>query len=502
MNVFRWRLSDLAIAAAAIAARAPFLLRGDRFFDADEAVEGLMARHLGDHSLFLWGQRYKGTPEVFLTSAVFHAGGPGVIPLKAVTLACFVVFLCLNFRLLERMFSPRIAWIATAFFIAGPPSLVFWTLSGSAEMEMTWVAGSILLLGVEKRSPVAAGLALGLGLWVQQYILFYVVALAITIAIQSPDLLRALKPRSWLRPVLIPLAAAAALYVVLGLIAFFSGGFDIRIASVRITATHPQKMWWIAGAIVAVSIAIASVASLGRQLLMPALAFLAGYSPAIIGRIGNHGLGAPISRLDFHGLVAALPDMTGVMLPMLLGFRDPSAHRTVFQPLVLALAVVAAWSYLAVWRRHLNPFFHLFPVVTAVMFLVSGSYIDAQSYRYLMPIYAAVPVIFAVGVDDVWRSARPAGAVLLIFMLAIFATQQAAWYQHLEPDTATAQTIACLDRAGVTAARAPYWRSYTITFLTGERIIVSPIDGIDRYSPYSELTRSSATVEQAGCVTR
>jgi hypothetical protein len=432
------------------------------------------------------------------------------------------VFLCLNFRLLERMFSPRIAWIATAFFIAGPPSLVLWTLSGSAEIVMTLLAGSVLLLAVESATRNGSGsapatlkgslyiaclvacAAIGFGLWIHQYILYYVVAVAVALVADWPRMphvhFRGHIP-SWVRVVLMLLASVAVLYVVLGLVAFFGSGFDIRIASVRITATHPQKMWWIAGAIVAVSVAITAVASLGRQLLMPALAFLVGYSPAIIGRIGNQGLGVPISRLDFRGLIAALPDMAGVMLPMLLGFRDPSMHRTVWQPLVLALAAVAAWSYLAVWRRHLNPVFHLLPVVAAVMFLVSGSFIDAQSYRYLMPIYAAVPVIFAVGIDDVWKSARPAGAVLLIFMLALFATEQAAWYQRLEPDTATAQTIACLDRAGVTAARAPYWRSYTITFLTSERIIVSPTDGIDRYPPYSQRTRSSATVEQAGCVT-
>src|SRR5258708_39313148 len=112
------------IAAATTAARLPFLLRADRFFDADEAVEGLMARPPGGHSLFLWGQRYKGTPEVFLPGAVFRVAGPSVIALKAVTLACFVAFLCLNFRLLERAFSRRIAWTATALFIAGPLSLV------------------------------------------------------------------------------------------------------------------------------------------------------------------------------------------------------------------------------------------------------------------------------------------------------------------------------------------------------------------------------------------
>src|SRR5215475_3708309 len=101
------------ITAMAIAARLLFLLRADRFFDADEAVEGLMARHvlLGEHPLFLWGQRYKGVPEIYLTSAVFRAAGSSVVALKAVTLAFFVAFLCLNFMLVERVLSRRIAWL-------------------------------------------------------------------------------------------------------------------------------------------------------------------------------------------------------------------------------------------------------------------------------------------------------------------------------------------------------------------------------------------------------
>src|SRR5262252_9919401 len=164
------------VAAATIAARLPFLVRADRFFDADEGVEGLMARHvlLGEHPLFLWGQRYKGVPEIYLTSVVFRATGSSVFALKAVTLACFIVFLCLNFRLVERVCSRRIAWIATALFIAGPPALVQWTLSGSAEIVMTLLCGVVLLLSVEwwRRSQstgalVLAGAATGAGLWIQ-----------------------------------------------------------------------------------------------------------------------------------------------------------------------------------------------------------------------------------------------------------------------------------------------------------------------------------------------
>ena len=55
----------------------------------------------------------------------------------------------LSFRLLERVLSRRVAWTATAFLVIGPPSLVLWTLSGSAEIVMTLLAGSVLLLAVE-----------------------------------------------------------------------------------------------------------------------------------------------------------------------------------------------------------------------------------------------------------------------------------------------------------------------------------------------------------------
>jgi hypothetical protein len=189
------------------------------------------------------------------------------------------------------------------------------------------------------------------------------------------------------------------------------------------------------------------------------------------------------------------------MVPVLIGFRDPMMHRTTFAPLALVLAMLLAWSYWSAWRRRLPPFFHVFPIVAVLMFLASGSYIDAQSYRYLMPIYAALPVVLAIGVDEAWRTSRAAGVVLLLFLLTLFVSQQIGWYLRLEPDSASRQAIACLDRQGIRTARAGYWQSYKITFLTGERLIVSPTDGVDRYAPYAEATRNAPQLESvlAGC---
>ena len=510
----RHLLAFAAIAVVTIAARLPFLLRADRFFDSDEAVEGLMARHvhLGEFPAFLWGQRYKGVPEVYLSSAVFRAAGSSVVALKAVTLACFVVFLCLNFRLVERVCSRSIAWIATAFFIAGPPSLVLWTLSGSAEIVMTLVCGAVLLLAVDgwrrsssPRALVLAGVALGLGLWVQQYILYYVVALALAAALEIPGwretsarLLRECLP-SWLRAVLIILAAVAAFYILLGLIAFFTGGFEVYVAAVRITVTHPQKMWRIAGTLVALVVVSSAVAVFRGRLMWPAIGFLAGYAPALAGRISHQGMGAPIARMNLASLREALPDITGVMMPTLFGFRDPAGRATVVPIVGIVLVLLVACSCWHAWRRGITPFFHLILVVAPAMFLISGSYIDAQSYRYLMPMYASLPIVYAIGIDGVRRATPAGGAALLIVVLLIFAAQQIDWYRRLEPDRESAAIIACLDRAGVRAARAGYWLSYKLTFLTDERIIVAPTDGVDRYPPYSRLAGSSTSIDAAAC---
>src|SRR6266511_1489837 len=259
-------LSLLLIAALTVAVRLPFLLHADRFFDSDEAVEGLMARHVlhhHEHPVFLWGQQYKGVPEIYLTSAVFSVTGEGVIALKAVTLSCFVLFVCLQFVLIETLFSRWIAWLSTAFVILGPPSLVLWSLSGNAEVVMTLVAGAAAVLALEswKRSRSVAALstaaaAIGFGLWVQQYMIYYVVALAIVAVQALPDRraqLRALIAGEglplWLRICAHVLLALAVAYIILGVLAFTTGGFEISIGQLVIGLRSPQKLWRIGAAI-------------------------------------------------------------------------------------------------------------------------------------------------------------------------------------------------------------------------------------------------------------
>jgi hypothetical protein len=103
--------------------------------------------------------------------------------------------------------------------------------------------------------------------------------------------------------------------------------------------------------------------------------------------------------------------------------------------------------------------------------------------------------VYAIGIVGISRINRLAGAIVLIGAVGIFVAQQANWYMRLTPDRESAHALECLDATGVRAARAPYWQSYTLTFLSGERIIVSPIDGLDRYAPYSNITRDAPVLD-------
>ena len=49
------------------------------------------------------------------------------------------------------------------------------------------------------------------------------------------------------------------------------------------------------------------------------------------------------------------------------------------------------------------------------------------------------------------------------------------------------------------AAFADYWLSYKLTFLTGERIIVAPENGVDRYPPYTAQVRTQPSCAANPC---
>jgi hypothetical protein len=485
----RWA-SLLLITTLTVAARLPFLIRGDQFFNSDEAVEGLMARHvgLGELPVFMWGQNYKGVPEVYVAAAAFALAGASVLVLKATTLLFFAAFAACNFVLLDELFSRRVAWLGSLFLILCPPVLVYWSLNGSAEIAITLLTGTVLMLGAERwkqtRAPgalaVACG-AVGFGLWVQQFIVYYLVALAAVTSWSGPR-----SPRwKFLRLFL----GLSMIYAAIGAFAFFTGGFDLPGG---IGVHHPQKLWRFAGAFLAAWAAGRWLETLTiRERVVAAAGFAIGYGPAIAFRLATAGGGLPpLGRVDIHSLPSLLGFTMRGVVPMLLGFAGPTSDPLPVPKALMMLMVAAiALSYSA--ARHTRRIFHVFLISTPLIVLASGSYSDVQSYRYMMPIFAALPAIYATGVAALWDWRRSAGFALGGALLATFAFQQMVWSQTLGPDTESRAVLACLNQQGVRRAYADYWLSYKLTFLSGETIIVAPRDGSDRYPAYTALIHAA-----------
>ena len=269
------------------------------------------------------------------------------------------------------------------------------------------LAGTVMCLGIDvwrrtgsRTALLAACAAAGFGLWVQQFILYYWIALALAVLHSLPQRQRMLRLLvegrdlpGWLRGLTAFVAVVAVAVRGLGAVAFVTGGFDAAPFGTIIGVHHAQKLWNIAAALLCVA-GDRTRLSRSRDNTRPAplvhaaaIGFAAGYAPAIVA-YAAYGGSPPIARADLHGVTAALSPIAREVIPIVIGFRSPSTGWLgvpVWLGLALLAAVVA--SIVALRQRPFTPLFHYLLLTAAVLFLVSGAFIDAQSYRYLMPAY-------------------------------------------------------------------------------------------------------------------
>jgi hypothetical protein len=527
-------LFSILFAALAVTARLPFLISHKIAFDSDEAVEGLMARHVlhGELPAFFWGQAFKGVPEIYAAAGAFAIFGPSVTVLKSVTLAFFAAYVAVNFVLLDEIAGRWLAVAASLLLILAPPALVFWSLDASAEYILLLLLGTILLLLCLRSTPqtrAAIGLVIGVGLWVHVIFAFYLIPVAIIFLFAQKEwraslfdgITRGSRP---LFALTLALAAIAAAYLALSAMAFVTGGFSIHLGAATLGVHAPQKILRIGAAIGWLAMMLHVWNSAPRDAVRQfaarhwstAAGFLIGYSPVILYSILVEPARTPVRSANLRQLLNASPDIFTNVIPILSGFKIATTQRLPI-PLIAvlpgALALVAyVWSNrhrLAGFARLgpatrtiANDFFPLFFVFAPLLFLVSGAYLDTQSYRYLIPWYGGLCVAWAAGGASLARGHKAMASLLVGMILAVHAWQQLAWYRGLAPDTQSTATIDCLRREGIRGGYADYWTSYKLTFLSNEEIIIAPTDGVDRYPAYTTFVRSLPSEARANDATR
>ncbi len=142
--------------------------------NADEAVVGLMARHILDGQLttFYWGQAFGGSQEALLTAPVFFVAGSSWLALRLIPVALTALAALLIWRVGRRTIGEPAGAVAAAVFWIWPPFDIFQLTHQQGFYASNVVYCALLLLlalrVVERPDRSRAGIfgfVLGLAFW-------------------------------------------------------------------------------------------------------------------------------------------------------------------------------------------------------------------------------------------------------------------------------------------------------------------------------------------------
>ncbi len=160
-------LGVAALVVIAAISRLPQVLSPNLLVDGDEAILGLMAKHLAEGRelpVFFYGQHYGfSTIEAAAGAAGFLLFGGGPIPLKLAMLALWTTGVVFLFLALARIVGAnRGFWIAAVFLLM--PAWAVWSMKARGGYLTAFTASAVLLWLLARdgdRQPIARWLAAG-----------------------------------------------------------------------------------------------------------------------------------------------------------------------------------------------------------------------------------------------------------------------------------------------------------------------------------------------------
>jgi 4-amino-4-deoxy-L-arabinose transferase-like glycosyltransferase len=468
------------LAAAASAGWKTYLLARHAFpFNADEAVVGLMARHIlsGARPLFFYGQAYLGSLDAYLVAGAFRVFGESILAIRIVQVALYAGTVATTVALAQKLIRPGWPAISAGLLMAFPTVLVtlYSTVSLGGYGEALFLGNLLLILVVRAwgRNPEVwvgflAGLLAGVGFWI--FPLTIVVTLPVTAAVGV----------AWHR-------AGPSTRRSIAVVAFGLGA---------LVGAFP---WW---------------------------------GPALRG-----GLMTQVSELFGSAIAGATPDAPADALAshlsnlvlfgpsVILGFRPPWSVQPLI-PILIPLALVF-WSAVVYhslaprrdralpdWGRRL-----LLGVGVAVFlgFLLTPFGAD-PSGRYFMPLAVPLALLAADLLERIRRAGRGWAAHSILAGLLGFQVLGTISVAEMQPPGITTQfdvstqldhtwdgaLISFLQDQNETRGYSTYWVSYPIAFESREDVILVPALPYhadlrysardNRYPPYAEEVARSPRV--------
>ncbi len=451
-------------------------------FNSDEAIVGLMARHIlmGERPVFFYGQAYMGSLDAFLVAAGFAVFGQQVWVIRLVQLLLYLGTVATTAWLGREAFGSRKVGLLAAALLAVPTvNMTLYTTASLGGYGEALLLGNLLLLvslvAARRHLPKENtrfpwqwlglwGILAGCGLWANGLTLVY--------SLPSGLYLIGMIVRNH-RPWLVPFVLVAGAGFLLGSLPWWIfalvNGPNLLLLELFGTAVAVEREPWLLRTanhlvnflLLGASVIFGfrppwSVQWLGLPLMPVVLAFW-------IGCLVFFYRGVVKASQDRHAYLL----LAGVCLTLIAGFLftpfgvDPSGRY--FLPLAIPLALVAAQLIFTVTRR---------------------------------PWQAAALAVLLIGYQA-WGTLQcalnfPPGLTTQFFEPTII--------DH----RADAELIEFLTSAGETRGYSNYWVAYPIAFHTREEILFIPrlpyhqdlryTPRDDRYAPYTEVVASSPRV--------
>lgn len=422
----------------ALAVRLYLLAATNFVIDSDEAIVGLMAKHITEGKswpVFYYGQAYMGSLEAVLAAGFFSFMGQSAHALKLVPLLFSLLHVLLVYLLARHFTSLRWAFAAAFLAAVAPNALVLWSGMARGGFVELVVLGSIALLCavriLEQESPSPAafmllGFILGLGWWVNNQIIFYCAAVGVVFLLSLPRRMG--------------LAAGARAAFLAGL-AFVIGG---------------TPFWW---------------ANVFHHPRLESFRVL----------FGNSAGGDAWKHLSGYFTTA---------LPIIFGARRFWSEADIFPGASAAayliyglLLLLFFWRFAVQKSKAALLLILVFLIVVPVIFSVSSFGWLVQAPRYLLPLYSVLFVVTALGLEVLWSGSR-AGRVLSggLFSGVLLLNLASNYWGGLDipgqpfvyqgDRVAADQTVVYkwLRENGYRHIRTNYWIGYRTAFETGEEI--------------------------------
>jgi hypothetical protein len=443
------------LAAVVIARSAVFVFWPGSHFDSDQAVTGLMAKHLSElraFPVFWYGQTYMLGVEAWLAAPIMSVAGATVTALKLPLLAINIAIAWLLFEgmcgsraapaLQAAALPPAQAAFATLFFVLPAPITTahFLTANGGNVEPLLY----ILLLWFLRARPLPLGVVLGVGFLNREFTIYGAVALLI---LDASD--RSLFRGRRLLHYATAFGAAAAVWAAIILLRHWSSaagpGTSMADLSTQLAANNLMQV--------------------AERLCLDGRAMAAGVGrvftthwPQLFGVQHQPLTDFGIESTRWQGIDGApwlLLPVIGIPLAHVAFFSRTTAPGARFAPYLVTTAALSIAGYL-VGRCGAVDFY------TMRYELISVTGMCGLAAWYLQ---RDAPLAFRA----VWVASC---AALLALSLTAHA-RLLAEYATQPPVPAKQELISALEARGIRYAYADYWTSYYVTFMTRERILVA-----------------------------